>query len=153
MKNEKALREHLLELLEGKSAHIDLKIALKDFPLDHINDNVRDSPHTSWQLLEHIRIAQHDILDFCTNADYKEMKWPDDYWPKEKGTSATWKVSLQQILADLEAMRDLVSDEKVDLYAEIPHGKGQTVFREALLVADHNSYHLGQIVLLKKMLG
>src|SRR3954471_10006509 len=100
MKNEKALREHLLELLEGKSAHIDLKIALKDFPLDHINDNVRDSPHTSWQLLEHIRIAQHDILDFCTNADYKEMKWPDDYWPKEKGTSATWKVSLQQILAD-----------------------------------------------------
>jgi len=153
MKNEKALREHLLELLEGKSAHIGLEAGLKDFPLDRINDKVGGSPHSAWYLLEHIRIAQWDILDFCQNPNYKEMKWPDEYWPKANGTAEKWKASFKKTLDDLETMRDLVSDEKVDLFAKIPHGSGQTVLREALLVADHNAYHLGQIVLLKKMLS
>lgn len=153
MSNDKAVREHVLELLEGKSAHIDLESALKDFPLERINDNVGGSPHTAWQLLEHIRIAQWDILDFCTNPEYKEMKWPDDYWPRNKGKPDTWKRSVNQILDDTQAMRDLVSDEKNDLFARIPHGDGQTILREAFLVADHNAYHLGQLVLVKKMLA
>jgi hypothetical protein len=153
MSNDKAVREHVVELLKGKSAHIDLESALKDFPLERINDNVGGSPHTAWQLLEHIRIAQWDILDFCTNPEYKVMKWPDDYWPRDEGKFGSWQVSVKQILDDLQSMRTLVSDEKNDLFAEIPHGDGQTILREALRVSDHNSYHLGQLVLVKKMLA
>jgi len=153
MDKDKALREHVLELLEGKSAHIDIESALKDFSVKQINKNVGGSPHTAWQLLEHIRIAQWDILDFCTNPDYKQMKWPDDYWPKGDGTPETWRRLVKQILDDIQAMRDLVSDEENDLFAKIPHGDGQTILREALLVADHNAYHLGQLVLVKKMLA
>ena len=145
------LREHLIELLDGKSAHIDLESALKNFPVERINDKPSGSPHSAWQLLEHIRIAQWDILDFSTNPDYKEMKWPDDYWPKDEGTAEAWESSVKQTLDDLQKMRDLVSDEKTDLFAKIPHGSGQTILREALLVADHNAYHLGQIVLLRRM--
>jgi uncharacterized damage-inducible protein DinB len=151
MKNEKALREHLLELLEGKSAHIGLEAGLKDFPLDRINDKVGGSPHSAWQLLEHIRIAQWDILDFCRNENYKEMKWPDDYWPKANGTAEKWNESVREILSDLEEMRNLVADESIDLFAKIPWGSGQTILREALLIVDHNAYHLGQIVFIKKM--
>lgn len=150
MKTDESLREHLLELLDGKFAHIDLESALEDFPLDNINTKIDGSPHTAWQLLEHIRIAQWDILDFSRNENYKEMKWPDDYWPKEKGTANKWAKSVEQVLSDLQKMRDLVNDE-ADLFAKIPHGDGQNILREALLVADHNSYHLGQLVLLKRM--
>jgi DinB superfamily len=152
MDDQKALREHLLELLEGKSAHIDLESALADFPLDHINTNIDGSPHTAWQLLEHIRIAQWDILDFSRNENYREMKFPDDYWPKKEGTADAWKKSIEQTLNDLQEMRGLVTDRETDLFAKISHGDGQTILREALLVADHNAYHLGQLVLLKKML-
>jgi uncharacterized damage-inducible protein DinB len=152
MDDQKALREHLLELLEGKSAHIDLETALADFPLDQINTKINGSPHTAWQLLEHIRIAQWDILDFSRNENYKEKKWPDDYWPKEDGTKEKWEKSVKQTLNDLQEMRDLVSDKTTDLFAKIPHGDGQTILREALLIVDHNAYHLGQVMLLKKML-
>jgi hypothetical protein len=147
-----ALREHLLELLRGESAHISLESALADFPTEHINTRVDGSPHTAWQLLEHIRLAQWDILDFSTNPDYKEMTFPDDYWPKDVGSAESWKNSVAQILADLQAMRDLVKNENTDLFAKIKHGSGQTILREALLIADHNAYHLGQIVLIKLML-
>jgi len=148
----KALREHLLELLKGESAHISLEAAVSDFPVEHINARVDGSPHTAWQLLEHIRIAQWDILDFSTNSDYKEMKWPDDYWPKEEGTPKGWNESVQQTLSDLQSMRELVADEETDLFAKIPHGTGQTILRETLLIADHNAYHVGQIMLIKKSL-
>ena len=152
MDKDKALHEHLLELLDGKSAHIDLESALKDLPSDKINDKPGGSPHSAWQLLEHIRIAQRDILDFCRNPNYKEMKWPDDYWPKDDGTKETWDRSVKLVLDDLQAMREIVSNESTDLFAKIPHGSGQTILREAMLVADHNAYHVGQIVFIKKML-
>jgi hypothetical protein len=152
MENDKSLRKHLLELLEGKSAHIDLKSALKDFPIGEINTKAAGSPHTAWQLLEHIRIAQWDILEFSRNAKHKSPDWPDGYWPKRDGTAKEWKKSVNQILSDLQEMRDLIADKKIDLFDKIPHGDGQTILREALLIADHNSYHLGQLVLLKKML-
>jgi hypothetical protein len=151
MNKDKTLREHVLELLEGKSAHIDIESALTDFPLDKINDKPDGSPHSAWQMLEHIRIAQWDILDFCRNENYKEMKWPDDYWPKENGTADKWNESVREILSDLQEMRDLVADESIDLFAKIPWGSGQTILREALLIVDHNAYHLGQIVFIKKI--
>jgi len=151
MDKDKALREHVLEMLEGKSAHIDIESALKDFPLGKINEKPNGSPHSAWQLLEHIRIAQWGILDFCRNSDYKEMKWPDDYWPKENGTADKWNESLRGLLSDLQEMRDLVADESIDLFAKIAWGSGQTILREALLIVDHNAYHLGQIVFIKKM--
>lgn len=151
MDNQKQLREHVLELLEGKSAHIDVESALKGFPTEKINTRIEKSPHTAWELLEHLRIAQWDILDFSQNPNYKEMKWPDDFWPKGEGTANTWKISVKQVFDDLQSMRDLVSDKKTDLYAKIPWGDGQTVLREALLVADHNAYHIGQLVLLRRI--
>ena len=151
MDNQKQLREHVLELLEGKSAHIDVESALKGFPTEKINTRIEKSPHTAWELLEHLRIAQWDILDFSQNPNYKEMRWPDDFWPKGEGKANTWKISVKQVFDDLQSMRDLISDKKTDLYAKIPWGDGQTVLREALLVADHNAYHIGQLVLLRRI--
>lgn len=152
MDHDNELREHLLELLKGESAHISLEAAISDFPVEHINTVVNGLPHTAWQLLEHIRIAQWDILDFSTNADYKEMKWPDDYWPIENGTPESWNDSVGRTLDYLRLMRDLVADKSTNLFAKIAHGSGQTILREAMLVADHNAYHVGQIMLIKKSL-
>ena len=153
MDHDKALRDHLLELLSGGSAHISLEAALGDFPMEHINARADCSPHTAWQLLEHLRLAQWDILDFSTNPKYREMTFPDDYWPQDQGTPETWNESLKQVLGDLESMRDLASNPETDLFAKIPHGSGQTILRESLLVADHNAYHLGQLMLIKKSLS
>ena len=152
MNKEKILREHLSELLLGGSAHIDLEGAVADFPMAHINTRKHGSPHTAWQLLEHIRLAQWDILEFTRDANHVSPDWPDGYWPTAAGTADEWKASLDHIRRDLRSMGDLVADEATDLYAKIEHGEGQTVLREALLVADHNAYHLGQLVLLKRML-
>ena len=109
-------------------------------------------PHTPWQLLEHMRIAQWDILDFCRNPQYESRAWPEDYWPKNAAPRAgEWEKSVRRFRADLAALRKLVS--QTDLHAPIPWGAGQTILREALLVADHNSYHLGQLVLVRKALN
>ena len=149
---ETELRRHLLELLEGKFAHIDLETALRGFPVEHINTRIENSPHTAWELVEHLRLAQWDILDFSVNPGDEEMTFPDDYWPKQAGTEDAWNASVKQILADLQAMRGLVSDEKNDLFERFPWGSGQTLLREAMLVADHNAYHLGQLMLLRRIL-
>ena len=152
MDEQKELREHLLELLAGKSAHINLERALNEFPVAEINTRLENSPHTAWELLEHLRIAQWDILEFSRDASHLSPDFPDGYWNKKEGTAEDWGASVRRVLDDLQAMRDLVADEKTDLFAKLAHGKGQTVLREALLVADHNAYHLGQIVLLMRML-
>jgi hypothetical protein len=153
MKND-PLRQHLVNLLTKAEAHVDLESSLKDFPRELRGKKPEGSPHTPWQLLEHIRIAQWDILEFSKDAKHKSPKWPDDYWPKTEAPSddKAWDKSVKQVLADLNAMSDLVSDSKRDLFAPIPHGDGQTLLREALLVADHNAYHLGQLVLLRRIL-
>src|SRR4026207_2431443 len=104
MDQDKVLREHLLELLGSGSAHISLEAALGDFPMEDINARADCSPHTAWQLLEHLRLAQWDILDFSTNSKYREMTFPDDYWPQDQGTPETWSESLKQVLGDLESM-------------------------------------------------
>src|ERR1035437_7540909 len=148
------LHKHLLDLLRMKGAHLNFDDAVAGFPAALRGAKPQGAPHTPWQLLEHLRIAQWDILDFSRNPTYQEMKWPDDYWPKTAAPpdDAAWDQSVEQFRQDLKAMEDLISRSNVDLTARIPHGTGQTVLREALLVADHNSYHLGQLVLVRKML-
>ena len=145
------LREHVLELLEGTFAHIDLETVLRSFPVSKINIRLENSPHTAWELLEHIRLAQWDILEFSRDPKHVSPDFPDGYWNKADGSPGDWQRSVEQVLGDLEAMRELVRDKDVDLFAKIPHGDGQTILREALLVADHNAYHLGQLMLLRRM--
>ncbi|MGC2237045.1 MAG: DinB family protein [Pyrinomonadaceae bacterium] len=152
MDTQKNIREHLLELLEGKSAHIALEKVLNEFPVEEINTRLENAPHTAWELVEHLRIAQWDIVEFSRDANHVSPKFPDGYWNKSTGTPEDWQTSAKQISDDLQAMRDLISDDETDLFAKIPHGTGQTVFREALLVADHNAYHLGQIAFLMRTL-
>ena len=146
------VREHILELLEGRFAHIDLETALSGFPISQINTRLPHSPHTAWELLEHIRLAQWDILEFSRDEKHVSPDFPDGYWNKAEASPGDWRKSVKQVLGDLEAMRELVRKEKIDLFAKIAHGDGQTILREALLVADHNAYHLGQLMLLRRML-
>ena len=152
--NDTALRAQLARLLGWHDAHVDLQGALADLPADLRGRVPQGSPYSIWQLVEHLRIAQHDILDFCINPSYKEMQWPDDYWPKLAAPAeGEWDRSLSAYRRDLAAVQSLVQDAKTDLLATIPHGSGQTYLREVLLVADHAAYHVGQIVLVRRLLG
>ncbi len=151
----KQLREHVLYLLNGGGAHARFDDVVKDIPEELPGAKPHGLPHTAWMLLEHLRLAQWDILEFSRNSKYTSPKWPEGYWPKtEAPTSApAWNRSVQQFRKDLKAMQTLVSNPKTDLYALIPWGDGQTILREALLLADHNAYHLGQLVDLRRLLG
>jgi hypothetical protein len=152
--SEKSLRKWLAWLLEGGGAHVDFERAVKGLPPKLRGARASGLPHTPWQLLEHMRIAQRDILDFSRNPKYAAMAWPDDYWPQSDAPArGAWKKSIRQFRDDLAAMRKLVTSARTDLHAPIPWGDGQTVLREALLVADHNAYHLGQLVLVRRALG
>ena len=152
---DKLLREHVVELLNGKGAHASFDDAVQGMPEELFGKKPGKLPHSPWMLLEHLRIAQWDILEFSRNPKYKSPKWPDDYWPKEEAPpgKAAWNKSVQQFRRDLKAMQDLVANQKIDLYARIPWGDGQTVLREALLVADHNAYHIAQLVDLRRLLA
>ncbi|CAN5540366.1 DinB family protein [soil metagenome] len=152
MNDQNELREHLIELLDGRSAHVDLATVLKVFPISEINTRVENSPHTAWELLEHIRIAQSDILEFSRDAGHTSPEFPGGYWNPTVATAEDWRRSVEQVLNGLQALRDMVSDQSIDLYAKIPHGTGQTLLREVLLTADHNAYHLGQIMLVRRIL-
>jgi len=149
------VREQVINLLKGNQAHLTLEDALKNFPPKMRGMTPQGATHSAWQLLEHLRIAQWDILEFSRNAKHVSPSWPEGYWPKtEKPPSdAAWKKSIEAIQKDLAAMQQLVENPKTDLYARIPHGTGQNILREALLIADHNAYHLGQLVLLRRLLG
>jgi len=151
MNDQKEIREHLAELLEGKFAHIDLETVITRFPKDKINTKVENFPHTAWHLLEHIRIAQWDILEFSRDARHVSPEFPDGYWNLTQGTEEDWKNSVAQVLENLQEMRDLVADENSDLFKKFTHGSGQTLLREALLVSDHTAYHLGQIAMIEKI--
>lgn len=154
MKTADPLRQHLINLLTKAEAHVDLESSLTGFPRELRGLKPEGAPHTPWQLLEHIRIAQWDILEFSKSGKHKSPKWPDEYWPKTEAppTDKSWDKSVKQVLADLDAMCELVRDPKHDLTAKLPHGDGQTLLREALLVADHNAYHLGQLVMVRRIL-
>jgi len=148
------IRKHLLDLLRMKGAHLNYEETVGAFPAALRGIKPKGAPHTPWQLLEHLRIAQWDILDFSRNPNYQEMKFPDDYWPKTEAPpdDEAWDQSIERFQQDLKAMEKLISDPHIDLTARIPHGTGQTLLREALLVADHNAYHIGQLVLVRKIL-
>jgi uncharacterized damage-inducible protein DinB len=143
-------------LLRGGSAHIDVFAALKDFPPKLYGAKPENAPHSAWQLLEHMRMALRDLWDFSTNAEYVEKNWPDDYWPESAAppSKQAWDSSVKALKEDLAAFEKLVKNPKSNLYAQIPWGKEkQTLLREVLLAADHNSYHVGQLVLLRRLLG
>jgi hypothetical protein len=155
MAEDKALREHLVKLLKGGDAHVTFENAIKDFPAELRGERLKGGEHSAWEVLEHLRIAQADILDFSINPQYKELEWPKEYWPETSAPpdAQAWDESVRAFEKDLKAMCALVENEKTDLFAKIPHGSGQTILREALVVADHNGYHLGEMVVLRRMLG
>ena len=141
--NDKALRQHLLNLLKGGNAHITF------------NDIFPNGEYSSWHLLEHIRRTQSDILEFITSSNYKDKEWPKDYWPSrgEKATKKDWDKTIELWKKDAKALEKIVMDTKIDLYAKIPWGFGQTVLREILLVADHNAYHIGEFAIVRQVMN
>lgn len=153
--DDKWLREHVLYLLRGGGAHVDIEKSIADLPADLRGSKVPGLPFTAWRLLEHMRIAQWDILEFSRNPKHVSPAWPAGYWPETDAPpdAKAWDRSVAAFRADLRAMEKLVADPKTDLHANIPHGDGQTVLREALLVADHHAYHVGQLVMLRRLLG
>jgi hypothetical protein len=152
--NDKSLRDHLLSLLRGRNAHIGFDDFVTDFPIKACGQKIKGLPYTAWQVLEHMRIAQWDILEFCGDAKHVSPKWPEGYWPKpgDLGNAELWKETVEKFRGDLKQMEDLVADPATDLFARIPHGNGQTILREALLVADHNAYHLGALVVIGRII-
>ena len=150
-----SLREHVVEFLRGGHAHVSFKDAIADWPPELRGAKPPRQPFTGWRLLEHIRISQWDIVEFTKSAKHVSPKWPEGYWPDGDAPpdAAAWDTSVAQVERDCRAMERLVRDAGTDLFARIPHGSGQTVLREALVLADHNSYHLGQLVLLRRLLG
>ena len=154
MDPDKVVRDQLLSFLRGGNAHLTFDQAVADFPPDHINVQPPNVSYTPWRLLEHIRIAQGDILEFIRDPDHVSPRWPEGYWPPsgEKADEAKWGKTITDFHADLQALQDMVQDPATDLYAPIPHAREYTVFREILLVADHNAYHIGEFAILRQVM-
>lgn len=148
-------REQIASLLDWEDAHVSFTTAIADISPEHRDQRPHGLPYSPWQLLEHLRRTQHDILEFCRNPAYQELKWPEDYWPSSPSpaSAADWDQSIKQYADDLDALRKLAKDPNVDLTARIPHGSGQTCLRELVLVADHTAYHLGELIVLRRLLG
>ena len=155
MDNEKSLRKHLLQLLEGGHAHLDFEKAIAGLPAKLRGARPPGLPHTPWRLVEHMRIAQWDILRFSVDPEHVSPEFPAGYWPTGDAPpdAKTWDRSVAEFQSDLQAIKDLVSNPATELFKPIPHGQGQTILREVLLVADHNGYHLGQLVTVRRLLG
>ena len=153
--SDRALRQHLIYLLTDGGAHAKVNDVIPTVPAKLRGQKPSGMPHSPWMLLEHMRIAQWDILEFSRNPKHKSPKWPDDYWPITGAppNAAAWKESLKTFRKDLKSLENLIASPKTDLFAKIPWGDGQTILREALLVADHNAYHLGQLVDVLRLLG
>ena len=155
MSDDQAIRDHVLKLLKGRQGHVDCETVLANLPQEFQGKKPEGAPHTPWQLLEHMRIAQWDILEFSRDSEHVSPKFPEGYWPDSEAPpdDNAWQTSVASLGANLQAMADLVADPSTDLYAPIPHGSGQTILRNALLIADHNAYHLGQLVLVRRLLN
>jgi hypothetical protein len=155
MEQSDMLREQLIKLLGWQDAHVNFDDAVEGIPPQVQGVRPEGLPYSLWQLLEHMRLTQRDILDFCRDPAYEAPKWPDDYWPKSTipPTPEAWEESVATFRADRKALERLVADPSLDLFAKIPHGEGQTYLREVVLVADHNAYHLGEFVAVRRLLG
>jgi hypothetical protein len=149
------IRKQLADTLSWGHAHVDFDKAVEGIPAEVRGRRPPGLPHSPWEILEHVRIAQEDILDFCRNPQYAERKWPDEYWPSspEPPDPRAWDASVAAFRRDRDVMRHLATDPKVDLTAKIPHGTGQTFLREVLLILDHNAYHVGELVAARRALG
>jgi uncharacterized damage-inducible protein DinB len=149
------LRTHLIRLLDWQDAHASFETAIEGIPAEARGIQPAGLPYSPWQLLEHLRLTQRDILEFCRNPAYEEPTWPDDYWPNSVAppSESAWTESIADFRADLEALKQLAAGPEPDLSATIPHGSGQTSLRELLLVADHNAYHVGQLVIVRRLIG
>jgi hypothetical protein len=152
---DKALREQLVKLLTDSEAHANFETAVKDVPADLQGKRPKSAGHSPWEMLEHLRIAQFDILEFARNAKHKSPEFPEGYWPKspEPPDPKAWEKSAAAFRADRKSLCDLIDNESTDLFAKIPHGDGQTILRQALLAVDHNAYHIGELILLRRILG
>ncbi|MEN3329241.1 MAG: hypothetical protein V7638_4048 [Acidobacteriota bacterium] len=148
-----SLRKHVLYLLRGGSAHISFDDFVNSFPPDLCNRRIEGLPYTPWQVLEHMRVAQLDILEFSRDPSHVSPEFPKGYWPKpdELGTPVSWQRTVEEFRKDLQQMEALVEDDSTDLHGKIPHGDGQTILREALLIADHNAYHLGVLAVMARL--
>lgn len=155
MTKDRQLRDHLLYLLRGGGAHIHFENIIADFPIELINGEIEGLPYTPWQVLEHMRIAQWDILEFSRDARHVSPKFPKGYWPPEDvvAEAELWNQTVRSFRSDLTELESLVDNPAIDPFAQIPHGDGQTILREALLVADHNAYHLGTLAVMKRILS
>jgi hypothetical protein len=155
MKHEKSLREYLRRVLTWHEAHVDGKAALANLPAKFRGKRPAGAPYSPWELLEHMRLAAWDILEFSRDAKHISPEWPSAYWPKspQPPNAAAWSKSVKALERHLQAMGKLVANPKTDLFAPIPHGSGQTILREVLVLADHNAYHIGQLVLVRRQLG
>jgi hypothetical protein len=156
MNTDRALREHVLALLDGHQAHMTFDDAVDDFPMNLINTRPPNVPYTSWHLLEHLRITQWDILEYTRDPKHVSPQWPEGYWPARdaQADEAKWNETIRQFRADLDAMKAIVADPNTDLFTPIPHGYGgHTVLREALLIADHNAYHIGELGILRQVMN
>jgi hypothetical protein len=153
--NDDVIREHLARLLGWEDAHVGFDKVAHGIPPALRGKRPARMPYSAWQLVEHLRITQQDILDFCRNPQYQELHWPRDYWPASASPPSTraWAASIKAFKADRDALRQLAADRQIDLTARIPHGSGQTFLREIVLAADHTAYHVGQLVLLRRLLG
>lgn len=153
MNTERALRDHLVALLDSENAHAKFDDVVRGFPQQHYGTRPDGSPHSGWELLEHLRITQWDILEFTRDPKHVSPDWPAGYWPAspEPPDEQAWDESVAAFRRDLQSMMAIARDESIDLYKPIPHGDGQTVLREILLTADHNAYHLGQLMLVRRM--
>jgi hypothetical protein len=155
MTSDSAIRRQLLDLLRGGNAHMSFDDAVASFPADSMNALVPQCTYSPWHLLEHLRLAQQDILEFLTNPRYRERAWPEDYWPSRgvTATPAQWQETIDGFHADMATLQRMVQDSTLDLDAPLPHGTGQTPLREFLLVADHNAYHIGEFAILRQIMG
>jgi hypothetical protein len=150
-----ALRAHLRKLLDWEDAHVNFERAVTGMPARLQGVVPKGLPYSAWQLVEHLRLTQFDILDFCRNPDYEQPSSMDEYWPETAAppNGRAWRRSINLITRDRKAMIGLAGNRRVDLFARIPHGTGQTYLRELLLVADHTAYHVGQLILVRRLLG
>lgn len=148
-------REQLIQLLKGGNAHLGFGDAVKSFPMEFINTRPPNVPYSPWHLLEHLRIAQWDILEFVRTPEHVSPKWPEGYWPPEESVADenAWKKTIDTFSADLKVLMGIVKDQDIDLHAELPHAPGYTYLREILLVADHNAYHIGEFSILRQIMG
>ncbi len=155
MKNQERIRELLLEQFEGRNAHLPFSQVVEGLSVEETGIRPEGLPHSVWELAEHVRRAQYDILDFSRNPDYEPISWPDDYWPPapQPDDQQQWEDTIEAFHRDHKAMAELIRQTETDLMEPLAHGDGQTLFREAMLIVDHTAYHIGQIVQVRRLLG